>query len=253
MILEEILARTEERVARLGTDLSNSSLPPARSLKNAIMSCTDRNAVIAEVKFASPSRGRIAPAEAGTPAALAKEFVAAGAVGLSVLTEPSFFGGSTENLASIREVTDVPLLRKDFIIDERQLAETRLLGADAVLLIARVLGGRLPAFVDTALALGIEPLVEVHSREEMALALQTRAGLIGINNRNLRTLAVDLSTTPRLFAMAAGSGRVVVSESGILWPCDVRQLRGSCDAFLIGSAIMASKNRRHRLEGFVYA
>ncbi|WP_292731590.1 indole-3-glycerol-phosphate synthase, partial [Methanoculleus sp.] len=184
MILDEIIRSTGERLDSLGPlPAVDPGEMPHWSLLEAIRGCRDRNAIIAEVKYASPSRGRIH--DGCTPEAIAREFAAAGAVGLSVLTEPTFFSGSIENLARVRRAVPVPILRKDFIIDERQLVETRALGADAVLLIARVLGSSLPAFVDEALALGLEPLVEVHDRSEMERALATETNLIGINNRNL--------------------------------------------------------------------
>ncbi len=252
MILDEIIRSTGERIGSL------EFLPavdpgdlPHRSLGAAIRACREKNAIIAEVKYASPSRGRIH--DGCTPEAIAREYAAAGAVGLSVLTEPTFFGGSVENLIRARHAASVPILRKDFIIDERQLVETRLLGADAVLLITRVLGCRLGAFVDEAQQLGLEPLVEVHDRDEMERALDTEATLIGINNRDLRTLTIDLSTTVRLAEAARDEGRLVVSESGIIWPYDVRNLRKHCDAFLIGSALMSARDRRRKLEGFVFA
>ncbi|MDD3856808.1 MAG: indole-3-glycerol-phosphate synthase [Methanoculleus sp.] len=250
MILDEIVRSTGERLRHLDQPVDPDPLP-RRSLEAAIRTSSERHAVIAEVKYASPSRGRIH--EGCTPEAIAREFVAAGAAGLSVLTEPTYFGGSTEYLVRVRRAVSVPVLRKDFIIDERQLGETRALGADAVLLIARVLGDRLPAFVDGALALGLEPLVEVHDRDEMERALATDATLIGINNRNLETMTIDLSTTVRLAGAARDAGRIVVSESGITWPCDVRSLSRHCDAFLIGSALMSARDRRKRLEGFVFA
>ena len=252
MILDEIVRATGERLANLAPlPAFDPDAVPRRSLEQSLRGCRERRAIIAEVKYASPSRGRIH--EGGTPEAIAREFVAAGAAGLSVLTEPTYFGGSTENLVRVRRAVPVPILRKDFIIDERQLSETRALGADAVLLIARVLGSRLSAFVDEAHALGLEPLVEVHDRDEMERALATDATLIGINNRNLETMTIDLSTTVRLAGAARDAGRIVVSESGITWPCDVRSLSRHCDAFLIGSALMSARDRRKRLEGFVFA
>jgi len=252
MILDDILRSTGERVDSLGPlpAIDSGEMPP-RSLLEAIRGCRDRHAIIAEVKYASPSRGRIH--DGCTPESIAGEFVAAGAVGLSVLTEPTFFSGSIENLARVRRAVPVPILRKDFIVDERQLVETRALGADAVLLIARVLGNRLPAFVDEALTLGLEPLVEVHDRSEMERALATGTNLIGINNRNLETMTIDLSTTARLAEAARDEGRIVISESGIAWPYDIRNLRRHCDAFLIGSVLMSARNRQRRLEGFVFA
>lgn len=252
MILDEIIRSTGERLEGLAPlPAVSPGAVPRRSLERAIRGCRDRHAIIAEVKYASPSRGRIH--DGCTPEEIAREFAASGAVGLSVLTEPTYFGGSTEFLVRVRRAVTVPILRKDFIIDERQLAETRALGADAVLLIARVLGNCLPAFVDEALALGLEPLVEVHDRGEMERALATEANLIGINNRNLETMTIDLSTTARLAWAARDERRTVVSESGITWPWDVRNLARHCDAFLIGSALMSARDRRKRLEGFVFA
>lgn len=248
VIMDEILRRTRERVAALPA-VPDSDRQPV-SLTRAIRECRDRNPVIAEVKFASPSRGPIHPP--GDPAAIAREYVAGGAVAISVLTEPFFFGGSPEKLAAVRRAVSVPILRKDFIIDPRQIPETKALGADAVLLIAAVLGPELASFVDGARELGLEPLVEVHTREEADLAVDAGADLIGINNRDLRTMSVDLTTTRRL-AGHLGPGRTIVSESGIRWPFDVRSLRDCCDGFLIGSALMADADRKKKLEGFVYA
>ncbi|MDV2481011.1 indole-3-glycerol-phosphate synthase [Methanoculleus sp. Wushi-C6] len=252
MILDEIVRSTGERLRDLeALPAFDPDALPHRSLEKSIRACREKNAVIAEVKYASPSRGRLH--DGCTPEAIAGEFAAAGAAGLSVLTEPAYFGGSTENLVRVRRAVSIPILRKDFIIDERQLAESRAIGADAVLLIVRVLGDRLPAFVEMALALDLEPLVEVHNRGEMERALATETALIGINNRNLDTLAIDLTTTVSLAEAARDEGRTVVSESGILWPYDVRRLSRHCDAFLIGSALMSARDRRKRLEGFLFA
>jgi len=153
----------------------------------------------------------------------------------------------------IRPYVDVPILRKDFIIDERQLAETMELGADAVLLITRILGDRLPDFVDLAFRYSVEPLVEVHTAEEVRIALDSGTRLVGINNRNLEDFSIDLSTTRRLAPLARDTGCRVVSESGFVWPYDVRSLRHMVDGFLIGSAIMSAKDPAKRLEGFISA
>lgn len=251
MIIDEILRSTRERVATIPADIHQIHPAPARSLVDAIRSCTDRIAIIAEVKYASPSGGRAACTS--PPEALAAEFAAAGAVGVSVLTEPSFFAGSAANLIRVRAAVPLPVLRKDFIVDERQVAETRAMGADAILLIARVLGDDLLRFVEAAHEAGLDALVEVRNRDEVEVALATGADLVGINNRDLGTLKVDLSTTRRLAGFIRDEGRLVVSESGILWPYDVRSLRDCCDAFLVGSAIMNARDRRRRLEGFVFA
>lgn len=251
MILDEILEATTERIQALKGRTLPLPVHYPRSLSGAICQTPGRNAIIAEVKFSSPSRGRIrAPAP---PERIAQDLVAGGCCALSVLTEPRFFGGSPDSLVRIRQAVGIPVLRKDFIIDPIQLDETRSLGADAVLLISSLLGDRLPGFVERAHALGIEPLVEVHTGEEAEAALRTNAGLIGVNNRDLRTLEFDLSTTLALGPGIRRAGRRVVSESGIHTPGDIRTLRPCCDAFLIGSSIMASGDPRKTLEGFVCA
>lgn len=253
MILDEILEATEERVRAL--EGRTFSLPPAagphRSLNRAVCRPPGRNAIIAEVKFASPSRGRIrAPT---SPDGIARDLVRGGCCALSVLTEPGFFAGSTASLTRVRGAVGVPVLRKDFIIHPVQLDETRALGADAVLLIAALLGDRLSGFVDRALALGIEPLVEVHTREEAEAAIRTRSNLIGVNNRDLGSMEIDLATTIALGPGIRKAGKRVVSESGIRSPDDIRTLRDSCDAFLVGSSLMASEDPGKTLEALVCA
>jgi indole-3-glycerol phosphate synthase len=252
MILEQVIRATASRVA--GLPRVSGSFPEKkghRSLGAALGRKRGRNAIIAEIKFASPTRGNIR--ELTDPVIMARDFVSTGCSALSVLTEPVFFHGRPEFIPAIRPEIPVPLLRKDFIIDERQLAESTALGADAILLIARLLGDRLPEMVESALAYGLEPLVEVHTREEVRAALATSTSIVGINNRDLTNLSIDLSTTLRLAPMVREAGLKVVSESGFLWPCDVRGLRSCADGFLIGSAIMAAQKPVKRLEGFIFA
>ena len=251
MILDEILRRTQKRVAALPVSFPEPARRDARSLAGAIRGRNGKNAVIAEIKCASPSKGAIR--RNVDMALMAGLFAGSGCVALSVLTEPHFFGGSTKDIAVARSAAAVPVLRKDFIIDERQIAESRALGADAILLIAAVLGGRLPEFVDTALASGLEPLVEVHNTAEAEAALGTKATLIGINNRDLATLNIDRSTTRILSGAIRPSGRLIVSESGMRSADDVREMRGYCDAFLIGSSIMSADRPERKLEEFVCA
>lgn len=253
MILDRIVEATQDRIAALPSVPDHPLPRPGnpRSLSSALARSPGRNAVIAEIKYASPSRGTIRTG--GDPQEIARMFASSGCAALSVLTEPAFFHGRPELIATIRDQVEVPILRKDFIIDERQIAESRMLGADAILLITGLLLDRLPEFVDLAFRLDLEPLVEVHSREEMERALDTDARIVGINNRNLATFAIDLSTTLRLAPMAREAGRIVVSESGILWPADIRTLRSCADAFLIGSSIMASRDPKKKLEGFLFA
>jgi indole-3-glycerol phosphate synthase len=254
MILDDILSRTAERVASIPPVLRDYRRGACRSLESAIReakrSTSPRHAVIAELKFSSPSRGSI---RAYTdPRGLAHEFVESGCIALSVHTEPHFFHGSIEDLRAVRETVSVPVLRKDFIIDHRQLEESLVIGADAVLLISGVLKDRLPSFVDRCVELGIEPLVEVRTRKDADYALDSEARIIGINNRDLTTLQVSLRPTIQLGEMIRDSGRLVVSESGILWPYDLRSLKKYCDAYLIGTSLMRSPNPSKALEGFVF-
>jgi indole-3-glycerol phosphate synthase len=196
----------------------------------------DGLAVVAEVKRASPSKGPIRPDL--DPVALATAYARGGAAALSVLTEPSFFLARADDLPRAR-AAGLPVLRKDFVVDRWQLYETALLPADAVLLIAAVLGAEIPDYVELALQLGLEPLVEVHDASELALALRSRARCIGINNRNLRSFEVDPSLARRLAPEAARAGRTVVAESGIAGPADVADLAAAgVTAVLVGESLV---------------
>lgn len=251
MILDEILLRTKKRVEQLPAAFPEDSSGHKRSLVGAIRNQTGRNAIIAEIKCASPSRGVIR--RNVDMAMMAGVLSDGGCVALSVLTEPYFFGGAGRDIRSARSAVNLPVLRKDFIIDERQITESCALGADAVLLIAAVLGKGLPDFVDTVIDHGMEPLVEVRTKDEAESALSSRATLIGINNRDLSTLSIDRSTTRRLSDMIRGDGRLIVSESGMQSADDVREIKKYCDAFLIGSSIMSHDQPGKKLEEFVCA
>ncbi len=252
MILDQIVEASAVRARSLPLSRTQAPRTETRSLRAAILSGSrGRNAVIAEIKAASPSRGPIR--SISDPAGIAADLVAGGCCALSVITEPGFFSGHPGLIPTIRTSVGVPILRKDFIVDDRQVRESRDLGADAVLLIAAVLGERLSEFCDLAVKEGLEPLVEVHSRQEVRTALDTGAGLIGVNNRDLSTMKVDLSATRRIAPYLMEAGRTVISESGFLWPCDLAGLKQYADGFLIGSSIMASKDPKKRLTGFVYA
>lgn len=251
MILDEILRRTEKRVKRLPASFPNPSRHNHASLAGAIRSRNGSTAVIAEIKCASPSRGVIRR-NVDIPM-MARALSGAGCAAISVLTEPYWFGGSLGDIAQVKEAVTVPVLRKDFIIDIKQVEETRAFGADAVLLIAAVLRDRLPEFVDASFDTGLEPLVEVHNDDEVKRALLTRAAIIGINHRNLATLAIDRSSTRTLSGAIRSSGRLVVSESGMRSADDVRALKPYCDAFLIGSSIMSHQHPSKKLEEFVCA
>jgi indole-3-glycerol phosphate synthase len=251
MILDEIIRRTEKRVALLPATFPENGTKAHVSLIDAIRNKNGKNAVIAEIKCASPSRGTIR--RNVDVAMMAGALAGSGCVALSVLTEPYFFGGTGQDIARVKSAVSIPVLRKDFIINEQQIAETRALGADAVLLIAAVLKERLPVFVDLTQDYGLEPLVEVHNAEEIKIALATRTEIIGINNRNLATLAIDRSTTRLLSQSVRSAGRTIVSESGMRSADDIREMKPYCDAFLIGSSIMAHVRPEKKLEEFVCA
>jgi indole-3-glycerol phosphate synthase len=251
MILDEIIRRTEKRVSGLPSTFPEAPRCQKRSLTKAIRNRNGKNAIIAEIKCASPSRGIIR--RNVDMAMMAGVLEHGGCTALSILTEPYFFGGSARDIGCVKTVVDLPVLRKDFIIDERQVAESRALGADAVLLIAAVLKHALPDFVDLAITYGLEPLVEVHTAVEAEEARATSANLIGVNNRNLVTSGIDRSTTRALSERIRDDGRLVVSESGMRSAEDVRELKQYCDAFLIGSSIMSHEHPRKKLEEFVCA
>ncbi len=197
--------------------------------------------LIAEMKRASPSRGAIRPDASVERIVTAYE--QAGARACSVLTEHRYFGGSLEDLVAARAAVDLPLLRKDFIVDPYQLLEARVAGADAALLIVAGLGlDRLSELMAAAAELGLDTLVETHDEKEVETAIEAGAEVIGVNNRNLHTLEVDLSTTFKLLADVP-AGTVVVAESGITSHDDIRQLQDAgVDAVLVGEALMDSED-----------
>jgi len=203
----------------------------------AALSRAGRVNVIAECKRRSPSRGVLRAAY--DPAAIAQAYAAAGAAAISVLTEPTFFDGSLAHLREVRSVVATPLLRKDFIVSEYQLLEARAEGADAVLLIVAALGPvELRALAGVAASLGLDALVEVHNADELAAALDAGAEIIGVNNRNLRTLEVDVRASDELIGRTPPNV-VAVSESGLKSASDLRRLRElGYRAFLIGERFM---------------
>jgi indole-3-glycerol phosphate synthase len=193
--------------------------------------------VVGELKRRSPSAGSIH--DALQPASAARELEAAGCVALSVLTEPAYFGGSLEALAEVRAAVDLPLVRKDFILDVYQVLEARAFGADALLLLAAVLDdGLLTALRDRALELGMEVLAEAHGEAELARLLRLDFPLVGVNARDLRDFSVDLSGALRLIDTIPGD-RVVVAESGVRDPADAQAVaRSRADAALVGEGLM---------------
>ena len=196
-----------------------------------------RAAVIAEVKKASPSKGVLR--EVFVPAEIAASYARHGAACLSVLTDQRFFQGSSDFLQEARAACDVPVLRKDFMVDAYQVFEACVMGADAILLIAACLDDALMSDLEaTALALGMAVLVEVHDGAELDRALRLKTPLVGINNRNLRTFEVSLTTTLDLLPRVPAD-RLLVTESGILAAADVARMRSAgVHAFLVGEAFM---------------
>jgi len=195
--------------------------------------------VIAECKRRSPSRGVLA--KTYDPVSIARAYEDGGATAISVLTEPTFFDGALEHLTAVRAAVDLPIIRKDFIVDEYQLFEARAIGADAVLLIVGALTqDRLTMLQRRAWELGLATLVEVHDADEMSRAIDSGARVIGVNNRNLRTLTVDVAASHDLAAMLP-EGVVGVSESGLRTSEDlVRLRRDGYKAFLIGERFMTA-------------
>jgi indole-3-glycerol phosphate synthase len=209
-------------------------------------------AVIAEVKRASPSKGALA--DIGDPAWLAGEYAAGGAAAISVLTEQRRFSGSLDDLVRVRLAVDVPVLRKDFIVTAYQLFEARAAGADLVLLIVAALTDQeLVCLVERAESIGLTPLVEVHSPEEVARAVDAGARIIGVNARNLQTLEVDPTTFART-APLIPEGIIRVAESGVRGPHDVIELaRSGADVVLVGEALVTGRDPRSGVADLVAA
>lgn len=245
-ILKKILAVKAEEVAaaQVAKPLAQireaaAQASPVRDFVGAIRGkiAAGQPAVIAEIKKASPSKGVLR--EDFQPAQIAASYAQHGAACLSVLTDEQFFQGSAAYLQQARAACDIPVLRKDFMVDAYQIYQARAMGADAILLIAAALTlAQMQEFEALAFSLGMAVLVEVHDGAELEVALQLETPLIGINNRNLRTFEVSLQTTLDLLSNIP-QGRIVVTESGILAPGDVALMRShEVHAFLVGEAFM---------------
>lgn len=253
--LDEILAHKRTEVARLlpiAEKLRHAALErnEFRSFYGALHLGPEHLAVIAEVKRASPAAGVIA--EDFDPVAVAKAYDRGGASAISVLTDEKYFQGNLSYLARIREITGAPLLRKDFIIDEVQIYESVVAGADAILLIvAAMTQPELLHLLKVAGTCQLDVLLEVHNREELDRALETDACILGINNRNLKTLEVDLHTTEEL-SEDVPEDIILVSESGIKTPADARQVfEWGANAVLVGEALMRSRNPALGIQEFM--
>ncbi|MFW6342772.1 MAG: indole-3-glycerol phosphate synthase TrpC [Halothiobacillaceae bacterium] len=245
-ILRRIVARKHEEVRSraaacpLDTLEKRAAMADApRGFENALRRRIEAGeaAVIAEIKKASPSKGVLRPDF--DPAAIARSYAAGGAACLSVLTDHDFFQGCEADLQAARAACDLPVIRKDFLVDPYQVIEARSIGADCVLLIVAALDDRqLAELHGLARGLGMDVLVEVHDRAELERALAVDVQILGINNRDLRSFEVSLDTTLALLDHVP-AGRLVVTESGILSPADVRTMRErDVHAFLVGEAFM---------------
>jgi indole-3-glycerol phosphate synthase len=254
-ILKKILARKQEEIAERSATVSLQQLidrvasaPVPRGFAAALAKklAAGESAVIAEIKKASPSKGVIR--EDFDPAAIAASYARGGAACLSVLTDEDFFQGADRYLQQAREACQLPVIRKDFIIDEYQVYEARAMGADCILLIVSALSeSQLNRLHEVALSLGMDVLIEVHDAAELNLALKLDNPMVGINNRNLHSFEVSLNNTYQLLAQIP-EGRIVITESGIHSREDVAAMRQQdVHAFLVGEAFMRSEEPGDRL------
>jgi indole-3-glycerol phosphate synthase len=245
-VLARICADKRDHVARRKAERSLAALidaarsgPPPREFAARLAAevAAGRFGLIGEIKRASPSKGLIR--EDFDPAALARAYHRGGATCLSVLTDEPYFQGRDDDLATARHAVDLPVLRKDFLLDSYQVIEARALGADCVLLIMAALDDSRAAELEAvALEHGMDVLVEVHDEGELERALRLKARLVGVNNRDLKTLKVDLATTERL-APRVPDDRLLVAESGLYTPDDLdRMSQAGANVFLIGESLM---------------
>ena len=262
-ILSEILGRKRDVVARLRADraaqdfrdraLAIRANATPYLLSQALKSNSGGVKIIAEFKRRSPSAGTIRNDLSATD--VASRYERGGACAISVLTDEQYFGGSILDLGAIRDSTALPILRKDFIIDEIQIYEAAVVGADAVLLIAAALddGALEKLRATTEDELGLDALVEVHTSEELRCAVRAGAKLIGVNNRDLRTFQTSLETSERLIAEASRD-RIMISESGLQNPKSLRHLRAlGFRGFLIGEALMRASDPEAALRELIAA
>jgi len=252
--LTEILGHKKDEVARLKRTESfqwDKEPLPLRDFKAAI-SIPKKISLIAEIKFASPSAGFFR--EKADPIPIGRIYENAGAAAISLLTDKRFFQGDLKHLPRLKRAISLPILRKDFIIDEVQVREAFFYGADAILLIARILSQQqLTEYIDLCQELGMAPLTEIHSRDDLNKAVASGTEIIGINNRDLDSFNVDILTTIKL-APLVPKDCILVSESGISAKDDIRALQTTdIQAVLVGSALMRSKNPAKKTKELVIA
>ena len=254
-ILAEIVQEKKKEISELRkkakTGIHSRKLPPVRDFKGAISS-KEIISIIAEIKFASPSAGTIR--NKIDPLKIGRTYEKAGASAISLITDKKYFKGDPNHLPRLKANVSLPILRKDFIIDESQVIESSLLGADAVLLIARILSNRkLKELLSISADLGMDSLTETHNEEDIQKAIECGAEIIGINNRDLDTFEVKTRTTLRL-ASHLPADVIVVSESGIETTSDIEILkRHSVHAALVGTSLMKSDNMEKKLKDLVFA
>ena len=256
-VLDEIVAGVREdlaeRVARRSLDELVAQVATLPSTRDPMPGFRASGlAIITEVKRSSPSKGALA--EIPDPARLAAQYVAGGASAISVLTERRRFGGSLDDLVAVRAAVDVPVLRKDFIVTDYQLWEARAAGADlALLIVASLTDNELRHLMQVARTLGLTPLVEAHTAAEVKRALDAGADLLGVNNRNLQTLEVDVNQFERLAGLIP-TGVVKVAESGILTTSDVRLVADAgADVILVGEALVKHGDPQTAVADFIAA
>lgn len=253
MILDDIVAYKTKQIEEEKREL------PLKEFENKVQDIITRDFkaalnkpginIISEIKKASPSKGIIKPDF--DPVAIAKVYEEISIDAISVLTEKKFFMGSDEYIAQVKGVTSKPILRKDFIVDEYQIFQAKNIGADAILLIVAVLGKKLKSFYKLAKELGFNCLIEVHSREELEIALEAEGEIIGVNNRDLRDFTVDLKTTEK-FMKYIPKEITIVSESGIKTPEDILYLKSiGVNAVLIGETFMRNIEDIQAVEDFI--
>ncbi|MFT8314962.1 MAG: indole-3-glycerol phosphate synthase TrpC [Clostridium sp.] len=253
MILDDIVAYKTKQIEEEKREL------PLKEFENKVQDIVTRDFkaalnkpginIISEIKKASPSKGIIKPDF--DPVAIAKVYEQISIDAISVLTEKKFFMGSDEYIAQVKGVTSKPVLRKDFIVDEYQIFQAKNIGADAILLIVAVLGKKLKSFYKLAKELGLNCLIEVHSREELEIALDAEGEIIGVNNRDLRDFTVDLKTTEK-FMKYIPKETIIVSESGIKTPEDILYLKSiGVNAVLIGETFMRNIEDVQAVEDFI--
>lgn len=254
--LDKLIDDARKRVHDGYYDVKEQKPHQPVSLTRAIKSA-ERNAIIAEIKPASPSRGPIRPGL--DPIKAAQSLANGGAVALSILTEPDNFSGSLEYLRSVREHVVLPLLMKDIIIHEKQVEAARKTGADSILLIEPIFSkhpiSSLARMIRYAHESNLEVILEVHSEDELERAFNTEADLIGLNNRNLSTMQTKLETTIHLMEKVdRHSGKIIISESGFESAEDIRRIKPTrVNGFLIGSSIMLADDFERKVREFVLA